>query len=91
MIHIHIWKEINIETCLSVCPPVSLSVFLPVYLSVCLHVLVGPAEHVVDDGQELHDPLVQVQVLQALEEIRVLAAVTADHGYLLGLGLSGEH
>ena len=32
---------------------------------------VGLGEHVVADGQELHDPLVQVEILQPLEQIRV--------------------
>ena len=48
------------------------------------------AEHVADDGHELHHPLVQVQVLQTLEQVSVLTSVTADHGDLLGLGLGGQ-
>ena len=48
-------------------------------------------KHVVDDGHELHDPLIQVEVLQSFEEVRVLSPVRAHHGYLLGFGLGGEH
>ena len=35
--------------------------------------LAGADKHVVDDGEELHDSFVQVQVLQALEQVRVSA------------------
>ena len=51
------------------------------------HALVCPGKHVVDDGHELHDALVQVQVLQPLEQVGMLAPVRARHGDLLGLGL----
>ena len=51
----------------------------------------GPCEHVVDDGHELHDPLIQVEVLQTLEEVGVFASITPDHGDLLGFGLGGQH
>ena len=57
----------------------------------CLPSLVCSAEHVVDDGHELHDPLIKMEVLQPLEQVRVLAAIAAYHGDLLGLGLSGQY
>jgi len=47
-------------------------------------------KHVVDNTHELHDSLVQVEVLQALEEVGVAATVRAHHRYLLRLGLGGE-
>ena len=52
--------------------------------------LVSLGKHVVDDGHELHDSLVQMEVLQSLEEVGVLAAVRASHRYLLRLCLGGE-
>ena len=33
----------------------------------------GFGQHLVGDGQQLHDPLVQVQILQTLEQVRVAA------------------
>ena len=39
------------------------------------HLLVCPCKHVVDDGHELHDSLIQMEVLKAFEEVGVLAAV----------------
>ena len=39
------------------------------------HVAAGSCKHVVDDGHELHDPLIKVEVFQALEEVGVLAAI----------------
>ncbi len=33
--------------------------------------LARPDEHRIDNAQQLHDPLIQVQVLQALEQIRI--------------------
>ena len=54
-------------------------------------ILVCPGKHVVNNGHELHNPLVEVQVLQALEEVSVLAAIGAHHGNLLRLGLGGKH
>ena len=33
----------------------------------------GFCQHLIGDGEQLHDPLVQVEVLQSLEEVRVAA------------------
>ena len=44
-----------------------------------LHSLEVSHKHVVDDGHELHDPLIQVEVLQAFEEVRVLPPIRAHH------------
>ena len=49
-----------------------------------------PGKHVVNDGHELHNPLIKVEVLQALEEVGVLPAIRAHHGNLLWLGLGGK-
>ena len=54
-------------------------------------ILVGPGKHVVDDVHELHDPLVQVEVLEAFEQVGVLAAIGTNHGYLLWLGLGRKY
>ena len=54
-------------------------------------ILVCPGKHVVNNGHELHNPLIKVQVLQALEEVSVLATVGAHHGNLLWLGLGGKY
>ena len=54
------------------------------------NLLVGSGEHVVDDVHELHDPLVKMKVLQALEQIGVLPTIWANHGDLLRLGLGWE-
>ena len=54
------------------------------------NILVGSGEHVVDDVHELHYPLIQVEVLQALEQVGVFTTIGANHGDLLGLGLGRE-
>ena len=47
--------------------------------------------YLVSDGQELHDSLVQVEILQTLEEVGVPLTIVPQHAQLLGLGLGGEH
>ena len=55
-----------------------------------LYLLVGLCEHVVDDGHELHDPLVEMEVLKTLEEVGVLASVRPNHRDFLRLCLGGQ-
>ena len=45
------------------------------------------AERAVDDAEELHDPLVEVEIVATLQEVRVLAAVRSDQAQLLRLRL----
>lgn len=47
-------------------------------------------KHVIDDGHKLHNPFVQVQILQSLEEIGVFTSVRTDHGDFLGFCLGGQ-
>ena len=49
-----------------------------------------PCKHVVDDGHELHDSLIQMEVLKAFEEVGVLAAVRPNHGDLFGFCFGWE-
>ena len=49
-----------------------------------------PGKHGVDDGEELHDSLIQVKVLQPLEEVGVLLAIRPQEDQLLRLGLGGQ-
>lgn len=52
--------------------------------------LVSLGKHVVDDGHELHDPLVEMEVLQTFEQVGVLSSVRANHRDLLRLCLGGQ-
>ena len=52
--------------------------------------LVSPGKHVVNDIHELHDPLIKMKVLQALEQIDVLTTISPNHGDLLWLGLGWQ-
>ena len=52
-----------------------------------MSILVSSGKHVIYDVHELHDPLIKVEILEALEEVCVLAAIRSYHGDLLGFGL----
>ena len=52
-----------------------------------MNLLVGSGKHVIDDIHELHDPLVQMEVLQTLEQVGVFTTIRANHGDLLRFGL----
>ena len=48
-------------------------------------------KELVDDGKQLHDTFVQVEVFAALEQERVLASVAANHGEFFGFGLGSQY
>jgi len=52
--------------------------------------LVSSSKHVVDNVEKLHNPLIQVQILQALEQIRVSFPIRPFEDQFLGFGLCGE-
>ena len=52
--------------------------------------LAGADKHVVDNGEELHDSLVQVQVLQALEQVWVSAHTQQDHRWAVAEVISSN-
>ena len=49
------------------------------------------AQRAVDDAEELHDPLVEVEIVATLQEVGVLAAVRPDQAQLLRLRLCRQH
>jgi len=52
--------------------------------------LVSSSKHVVDNVEKLHNPLIQVQILQALEQIRVSFPIRPLEDQFLGFGLCGQ-
>ena len=55
------------------------------------HSLVSFSEHVVDDGHELHDPLIQMEILQTLEEVGVFTTIRANHRDFLRLSFRRQN
>ena len=55
-----------------------------------MNLLVGSGKHVVDDVHELHNPFVQMEILQALKQVGVLTTIGANHRDLLRLCLCRE-